>query len=101
MEIEVQGALKVKEKMPEAVMIFVVPPSINELKNRLTLRGREDNDEILKRISIAKGELEKASRYNYIVVNDVLEESIKSVRKIIDERKKDMEFVNNLIGQMQ
>lgn len=101
LEIEVQGALKVKEKMPEAVMIFVVPPSINELKNRLTLRGREDNDEILKRISIAKGELEKASRYNYIVVNDDLEESIKSVRKIIDERKKDMEFVNNLIGQMQ
>lgn len=100
LEIEVQGALKVKEKMPDAVMIFVVPPSIEELRKRLELRGREDNEEINKRLKIAKGEMEKANLYNYIVVNDDLEESIKSVRRIIDKRKKATEFVNNLLDEL-
>lgn len=100
LEIEVQGALKVKEKMPDAVMIFVVPPSIEELRKRLELRGREDTEEINKRLKIAKGEMEKANLYNYIVVNDNLEESIKSVRKIIDKRKNAMEFVNNLLDEL-
>ena len=100
LEIEVQGALKVKEKMPDAVMIFVVPPSIEELRKRLELRGREDSVEINKRLKIAKGEMEKANLYNYIVVNDDLEESIKSVRRIIDKRKNAMEFVNNLLDEL-
>lgn len=100
LEIEVQGALKVKEKMPDAVMIFVVPPSIEELRKRLELRGREDNEEINKRLKIAKGEMKKANLYNYIVVNDDLEESIKSVRRIIDKRKKATEFVNNLLDEL-
>lgn len=100
LEIEVQGALKVKEKMPDAVMIFVVPPSIEELRKRLELRGREDTEEINKRLKIAKGEMEKANFYNYIVVNDNLEESIKSVRNIIDKRKNATEFVNNLLEEL-
>jgi len=97
LEIEVQGALKVKAQMPEAVMIFVVPPSMEELYSRLVNRGREEKSEIAKRIAIANGELLKASVYNYIVINDKLEESVNEVRQIIDDRKKQMEFIRGLI----
>ena len=97
LEIEVQGALKVKAQMPEAVMIFVVPPSMEELYSRLVNRGREEKSEIAKRIAIANGELLKASVYNYIVINDKLEESVNEVRQIIDDRKKQLEFIRGLI----
>lgn len=99
LEIEVQGALKVKEKMPEAVLIFVLPPSMKELKNRLINRAREEESEINKRISIALGELQKACLYNYIVINDDLNESISEVRRIIDERKDKMDFINSLLDE--
>ena len=101
LEIEVQGALKVKAQMPEAVMIFVVPPSMEELYSRLVNRGREEKSEIAKRIEIANGELSKASVYNYIVINDKLEESVNEVRRIIDERKNQMAFIQNLIDASQ
>lgn len=97
LEIEVQGALKVKAQMPEAVMIFVVPPSMEELYSRLVNRGREEKSEIARRIAIANGELLKASVYNYIVINDKLEESVNEVRQIIDNRKKQMAFIEGLI----
>lgn len=101
LEIEVQGALKVKAQMPEAVMIFVVPPSMEELYSRLVNRGREEKSEIAKRIEIANGELSKASVYNYIVINDKLEESVREVRRIIDERKNQMAFIQKLIDASQ
>ena len=101
LEIEVQGALKVKAQMPEAVMIFVVPPSMDELYSRLINRGREEKKEIAKRIKIANGELLKASLYNYIVINDELSESVAEVRRIIDDRKHQMEFINSLIDSSQ
>ena len=101
LEIEVQGALKVKAQLPEAVMIFVVPPSMEELYSRLVNRGREEKSEIAKRIEIANGELSKASVYNYIVINDKLEESVKEVRRIIDERKNQMAFIQDLIDASQ
>lgn len=97
LEIEVQGALKVKEKMPDAVMIFVLPPSMKELESRLVNRGREDRTEIEKRIAIAMGEISKATLYNYIVVNEDLDLCVKEVRQIIDKRREQMEFVNCLI----
>jgi len=97
LEIEVQGALTVKDKMPDAVMIFVLPPSMKELESRLVNRGREDRAEIEKRIEIAVGEISKASLYNYIVVNEDLDLCVKEVRQIIDKRREQMEFVNCLI----
>lgn len=99
LEIEVQGALKVKEKMPEAVMVFILPPSMEILRQRLINRGREEKEEIDKRIDIAMGELKKAELYDFIIVNDELSESVKSLRKIIDDRNKMMNFVNNLIEE--
>ena len=101
LEIEVQGAFKVKEQMNDAVMIFIVPPSMKELYQRLLLRGRESEDEINKRIDIAKGELKKAYLYNHIIVNDDLEDSVRRVREIIDERKLKTELVSKLLKELE
>ncbi len=101
LEIEVQGAFKVKEQMNDAVMIFVVPPSMKELYQRLLDRGRESIGEINKRIDIAKGELKKAIFYDHIVVNDNLEDSVKKVRSIIDERKEKTNLISKLIKELE
>ena len=101
LEIEVQGAFKVKEQMNDAVMIFIVPPSMKELHQRLIDRGRESIGEINKRIDIAKGELKKAIYYDHIVVNDNLEDSVKKVRNIIDERKEKTNLVSKLIEELE
>ena len=73
LEIEVQGALKVKKLFEDANLIFVVPPSMPELKRRLVERGRETEEQIEERIKTAKWELEQSGKYNYVVVNDNLE----------------------------
>lgn len=101
LEIEVQGAFKVKEQMNDAIMIFVVPPSMKELYQRLLDRGRESIGEINKRIDIAKGELKKAIYYDHIVVNDNLKDSVKKVRNIIDERKEKTNLVSRLIEELE
>ena len=100
LEIEVQGAFEVKRKMPEAIMIFVVPPSMEELRKRLVLRGRENDEEIDKRIDIAIGEMKLAPQYNYVIVNDELEKSVLQVREIIDERKTQVDFVAKLLNEV-
>lgn len=99
LEIEVQGALKVKEQMPEAVMIFIAPPSMKELRARLLGRGREQETEINKRIAIATSELLKASLYEYIIINDNLDSSVVRLRSIIDERKESIDFINSLLNE--
>jgi len=70
MEIEVQGALQVREKMPDAVFIFIVPPSKQALIDRLYKRGTEKNEDIRKRLEKAEREYNLAYKYDYIVVND-------------------------------
>lgn len=69
LEIEVQGAMQVMERMPECVSIFVLPPSFEELERRLRGRGTETEDKILKRLETARGELAYADKYRYQVVN--------------------------------
>ena len=101
LEIEVQGAFKVKEQMKDAVMIFIDPPTMKELYQRLLDRGRESIGEINKRIDIAKGELKKAIYYDHIVVNDNLEDSVRKVRNIIDERKEKTNLVSKLIEELE
>ena len=73
LEIEVQGALLVKEKCPNALLVFVAPPSWEELHNRLVGRGTEDTATIENRLNIARGELAQAIHYDYILVNDTVE----------------------------
>lgn len=83
LEIEIQGALKVKEKFPETLLLFVTPPAAGELRRRLEGRGTETADVIDFRMERAKEEAEGMDRYDYLVVNDVLEECVSLVHQII------------------
>ena len=83
LEIEVQGAMKIKNKHPEGVYIFVLPPSLKELRNRIVGRGTETEDVINKRMSEATKELSFAGEYQYLVENDTVENAVKTIKAII------------------
>ncbi|HAL63128.1 MAG TPA: guanylate kinase [Clostridiales bacterium] len=100
LEIEAQGALKVKEKMPEAIMIFIVPPSIAELRKRLKTRGREDTDEIERRIETAKWEFSQCPKYNYVLVNDNLENCVKNTLEIIKATNERQRIIEKLLSEI-
>lgn len=79
LEIEPQGAFSVQSQMPEAVLIFILPPSIAELKDRLVTRGRENEAQIAERLNAAVWEFEQAYKYDYIVENDSLAECVDEI----------------------
>ncbi len=83
LEIELQGALKIKEKFPEALLLFVTPPSVAELKRRLVNRGTETAEVIEQRMKRAEQEAEGMESYDYYVVNDVLDACVEDVHRII------------------
>lgn len=83
LEIEIQGAMKVKEKIPEALLVFVTPPTVEELKNRLVGRGTETEDVIADRLARAAEEAEGMGEYDYILVNDDLEVCVENLHQII------------------
>lgn len=83
LEIDVQGAMQVKRNFPGAVMIFIMPPSEQELLNRLRGRGTETEEQIERRVSKAQAEMEMADMYQYKVVNDDLDTAIRQVREIV------------------
>lgn len=83
LEIETQGALQVKEKMPDAVLIFITPPSFEELEQRLRGRHTEDEQTIQKRLAQVKTELERSGKYDYIVVNDEVNHAVSEIEKIV------------------
>lgn len=87
LEIEVQGGMQVKKICPDCVSIFITPPSIQELENRLRGRGTEDEETIQKRISASAKELEIGKSYDYNVVNDNLEIAIQNVMDIINNER--------------
>lgn len=84
LEIDTQGALQVKKQMPEAVLIFICPPSIETLENRLRGRHTEDEAAIQKRLDEVKIELERAESFDYKVVNDDLDNAISELEKVIN-----------------
>ncbi len=83
LKIEVQGANKIKELYPESVGIFIMPPSMDELEQRLRLRGTEDESEIKKRLEIAQNEIIHRKDYDYLVVNDDLDKTVENVLEIL------------------
>lgn len=83
LEIEVQGALKVKEKFPQGVFIFLMPPSLDVLKQRITGRGTEEQDVIDHRMSVAAEEISLIRYYDYAVVNDEIDSACKRIESII------------------
>ena len=99
LEIEVQGALQVKKLIPECVLIFVVPPSMQILKERLLSRGRETEEQIAQRIKTAEWELTRAEYYNYIVVNDNLSECVLEIKDIMEKTKKSRALIDKLLSQ--
>ena len=83
LEIEVQGAKQIREKAPDALFIFLAPPSLSELKSRLVGRGTETEDVIAKRIATAEEELEMMSLYDYVVENDEVANACDKINAII------------------
>ncbi len=87
LEIDIQGALKVKEKYEDGVFIFILPPSMEELKKRIVNRGTETKEQVLKRFEHAYRELNFIKRYNYVVVNDQVKNAVEKINAIIIAEK--------------
>ena len=83
LEIDVQGALQIKEVYPEAVLVFILPPSMEELRIRLTGRGTETQEVVERRLGEAAKEISYVKHYDYAVINDDLEEAIDNVKSVI------------------
>ena len=100
LEIEVQGAMKVKEKVPNGVFIFLTPPDLAELKSRIVGRGTDQLDVIEKRMLIAKEEIEMMSHYDYAVVNDQVELAVERIKHIIKSEHLRVDRVINRYNKM-
>ena len=87
LEIEIQGALKVKELIPEAIFIFIMPPSMKELRRRLVSRGTDSSEKILSRFKTAYNEINEVTKYNYVVVNDEINNAVDKINAILLSEK--------------
>lgn len=83
LDIEVQGAIQVREKLPDAVLVFVTPPGLDALERRLRLRATESEEKILSRLETARREYGEAYRYDYVVINDEIERAVGELNSII------------------
>lgn len=105
LEIEIQGALKVKEKFPTALLMFVMPPGAAELKKRLEGRGTESPEVIQKRLKRATEEAEGIEQYDFIVINDKLEECVDEMHSLILAAhftpNRNEEFINNMRKELE
>ncbi len=85
LEVDVKGALKIKEKYPNSILIFIAPPNKEVLKERLINRKTETKEDLLKRIKRAEMELEYKDKFDYVVINNELNDAIEQVKKIINK----------------
>ena len=100
LEIEVKGAMKIRKLCPESLFIFVVPPSLKELDRRLRKRGTETEEVIIQRVERAAEEIPYAVKYDYIIVNDGLEEAVEDFRSIVRAESFRAEFARELINEV-
>lgn len=100
LEIEVQGAMEIKKKCPDALFIFILPPSLKELRRRLNKRGTEAEDVIEKRLSEAAGEIKKAYNYDYAMVNGELSEAVDDLFAIIRAEELNTKNSKNIIDEV-
>lgn len=102
-EVDVNGAAQIRQKMPDAVSIFIMPPSLEVLKKRLYGRGTDSEDVIKKRINEALQEIARAIEYDYIVVNDVIETAVDNIITVmsVDRFKTDrnLNLINKVLGK--
>ena len=101
LEIEIQGALKVKEKFPETLLIFVAPPSAEELKRRLVNRGTETADVIDARMKRACEEAEQMDRYDYLLINDEIDRCVEELNGLIQGQHRRMTLQEGFFSQMK
>lgn len=97
LEIDIQGALKVKENYPDGVFIFILPPSMEELKKRITNRGTETEESLMTRFKSAYQEINYVSKYNYAVVNDTVEEAVRKIECVIAAERCRVDRIKNTI----
>lgn len=83
--VDIQGGVNIEKIFPEAVLIFIMPPSFEELEKRLRGRGTDSEEAILKRLAIAKKEMDFSSHYDYVVINNTVDECINEIVNIIDK----------------
>ncbi|MBQ8412322.1 MAG: guanylate kinase [Lachnospiraceae bacterium] len=104
LEIEVQGAMNVKRQYPDAILIFIAAPSVEELRNRLMGRGTETKEVIDKRLRRAAAESEDIDEYDYVVINDELSECVQRVNSIIVSKKclreNNLSFIEEIKGEL-
>lgn len=97
LEIEVQGALQVKKNMPEAILIFMIPPTLSELRARLENRGTESQEVVEKRLARAEEEIELINNYDYLVVNDIIENAVSDIMSIVKSENLKVDINENTI----
>lgn len=85
--IEIQGALQIKEKIPQALFVFLLPPSMKELKRRLRMRKTETEEKLMERFETAYKEINELPKYNYVIVNDKADEAARKLEAIINAEK--------------
>ncbi len=86
LEIEVQGARQIRAAMPEAVQVFIAPPSPEALRERLRARGTDDEAEVERRLAVAEGELAAQPEFAHVVVNDELEDALQQLTEIVRQK---------------
>lgn len=100
LEIEVQGAEQVMKKVPEVLSIFILPPSLSELKKRLKNRGTDSEEVINRRVKEAEKEIALAHNYDYVIINDDIEKSAKKVLKIIELQEMKSQNMKHIIDEV-
>lgn len=88
LDIDTQGALTLKKKLPQAVLIFLMPPSFSDLEERLKKRGTEGESDLKRRLAKAQSEIAEKDHYDYVIINDRLEEAYKALKGLIEEKRK-------------
>lgn len=102
LEIDIQGAISVKANYKEAICVFVLPPSMQEVKRRLITRGTTDRDELLRRFKSAYKELMGVPNYNYVVINDALEDAVITVESIIRAERNSVKRIDEFeLGSLE
>ena len=100
LEIEMNGAMNVKKHYPDGVLVFLAPPSLDELYRRLVSRGRESAEQINARFSEAKEEMKRIEEYDYVVINDDFTTAVKKIESIIEAEKYAVKRNKNIIDEI-
>lgn len=100
LEIETQGALKIKELIPDSLLMFIMPPTVDEIYSRLKKRGTETEDVILSRMKRASEEVKEIEKYDYIIINDDIAEATKKIHSIVQDVKNEVKRNLDIVESM-